>query len=84
MSAEDPLPGLWMAAFSLCPHMAFPGDLSLSLHVRALIPGGQSHSWPNQKLIISHKPCGLRLPHVNFGGTQTFSLEQTAFILTDE
>lgn len=57
---------------------------SLSLHVRALIPGGQSHSWPNQKLIISHKPCGLRLPHVNFGGTQTFSLEQTAFILTDE
>ena len=79
VSGEDPLPGLRMAVFSLCPHKAEGEEETdkdiislLALLIRALIPFTRLHPCdlvPSQRLcLLTPSHWGFRLQHQNLGG----------------
>ena len=76
-SSESLLPGLRMATFSLCPHMAERACSLLSLLIKALITSNQGLT-PKTSLNLNYLRkasllSAITLEVMNFAGTQTFS-----------
>lgn len=77
VSSETPLPGSEMATFSLCPHLVdeFWNLFYKGTNLIHEAPHSESHHLPKDHLLMLPH-WGLGGQHMNWGGTQTFSVQQ--------